>query len=53
LHAIAAPGAWLVASGLLAEREDEALLTLAAGGFAPRRILREGQWIAVLAERTP
>lgn len=48
---IAAPGAWLVASGLLAEREDEALLTLAAGGFAPKRILREGQWIAILCER--
>lgn len=50
LAALAAPGAWLVASGLLAEREDEALLTLAAGGFAPRRVLREGQWIAVLCE---
>lgn len=53
LHGLAAPGAWLVASGLLAEREDEALLTLATGGFTPRRLLREGQWIAVLCERTP
>jgi len=53
MRASAAPGAWLVASGLLAEREDEALLSLAAGGFAPRRILREGQWIAVLCERAP
>lgn len=52
LHRIAAPGAWLVASGLLLEREDEALLTLAAEGFAPKRILREGQWIALLCERT-
>ena len=52
LHAIAAPGAWLVASGLLAEREDEALLTLAAGGFRPLRILREGQWIAILCEKS-
>lgn len=51
MHRIAAPGAWLVASGLLAEREDEALLTLASEGFAPRRILREGQWIAILCER--
>lgn len=50
IHRIAAPGAWLVASGLLAEREDEALLTLAAGGFRPVRALREGQWIAVLCE---
>ena len=53
LHATAAPGAWLVASGLLLEREDEALLTLAAGGFRPLRILREGQWLAVLCERVP
>jgi len=48
-----APGAWLVASGILAEREDEALVSLAAGGFMPRRVEREGDWIAVLCERTP
>jgi ribosomal protein L11 methyltransferase len=53
LFGIAAPGAWLVASGLLAEREDEALLVLTTGGFRPKRLLREGQWIAVLCERTP
>lgn len=52
LHRIAAPGAWLVASGLLAEREDEALLTLASAGFAPRRMVREGQWVAILCEQT-
>ena len=51
LYDVTASGAWLVASGLLAEREDEVLLTLAAGGFQPVRILREGQWIAVLCER--
>lgn len=51
LSRIAAPGAWLVASGLLAEREDEALLTLVSAGFAPKRLVREGQWIAILCER--
>lgn len=51
LAALSAPGGWLVASGILAEREDEALVTLVAGGFAPKRVLREGQWIAILCER--
>lgn len=48
---IAAPGGWLVASGILATQEDEALLSLASGGFRPKRVLREGEWIAILAER--
>lgn len=50
---IAAPGAWLVASGILAERTDEALVSLAAHGFRPLKVLKEGEWIAVLAERDP
>ncbi|HEX9009032.1 MAG TPA: 50S ribosomal protein L11 methyltransferase [Holophagaceae bacterium] len=50
---IAAPGAWLVASGILAERTDEALLSLATHGFRPGKVVREGEWIAVLAEREP
>ncbi len=49
---VAAPGGWLVASGILAERTDEALVSLAAHGFTPRQVLQEGEWIAVLAERS-
>jgi ribosomal protein L11 methyltransferase len=50
---IAAPGALLVASGILAERQDEALIGLACQGFRPLRVVREGAWIAVLAQRLP
>ena len=49
---VAAPSAWLVASGILAERTDEALVSLVAHGFKPVKVLKEGEWIAVLAERT-
>lgn len=48
---IAAPGAWLVASGILAERQDEALVSLAIHGFKPLKVVQEGVWIALLAER--
>jgi ribosomal protein L11 methyltransferase len=48
---VAAPGGWLVASGILAERTDEALVSLVAAGFRPIEVKREGEWIAVLAER--
>jgi ribosomal protein L11 methyltransferase len=47
------PGGWLVASGILAERADEALVSLASHGFRPLKVLQEGEWIAVLAERDP
>ena len=50
---IAAPGGWLVASGILAERTDEALVSLATHGFRPEKVVREGEWIAVLAVREP
>jgi ribosomal protein L11 methyltransferase len=53
MAAVAAPGAWLVASGILAAQEDEALVSLAAGGFMPRRVEREGDWIALLCEQIP
>jgi ribosomal protein L11 methyltransferase len=53
MEAVAAPGGWLIASGILAERTDEALLSLVAHGFKPEKVLREGEWIAVLAERVP
>lgn len=47
------PGGWLVASGILAERQDEALVSLAAHGFRPLEMRQEGAWIAILAERAP
>ncbi|WP_243302602.1 50S ribosomal protein L11 methyltransferase [Geothrix oryzisoli] len=49
----AAPGGWLVASGILAERTDEALVSLVSHGFKPEKVLKEGEWIAVLATREP
>ena len=51
MAAVAAPGGWLVASGILAERTDEALVSLTTHGFRPVRVAQEGEWIAVLAER--
>ena len=48
---VAAPGGWLVASGILAERTDEALVSLVSHGFSPKKVLKEGEWIAILAER--
>ena len=53
MAAIAAPGGLLVASGILAERQDEALVSLAAYGFRPLRVAQEGAWIAILAQRLP
>ena len=50
---IAAPGALLVASGILAERQDEALISLAAYGFRSLKVVTEGAWIAILAEKLP
>jgi ribosomal protein L11 methyltransferase len=50
---VSAPGGWLVASGILAERTDEALVSLASHGFRPLKVLKEGEWIAILAERDP
>ena len=50
---VAAPGGWLVASGILAERTDEAMVSLTTHGFRPQKVLQEGEWIAILAERVP
>jgi ribosomal protein L11 methyltransferase len=50
---VAAPGGWLIASGILAERTDEALLSLMTQGFKPEKVLKEGEWIAILATRVP
>ena len=48
---LAAPGGWLLASGILAARTDEALVSLVTHGFKPEKVLKEGEWIAVLAVR--
>jgi ribosomal protein L11 methyltransferase len=53
IAALTAPGGRLVASGILAERQDEALVSLAAYGLRPLRVVREGAWIAILAQRLP
>jgi len=50
---IAAPGGWLIASGILAIRQDEALLSLSLQGFRPVKVVQEGEWIAILARRNP
>jgi ribosomal protein L11 methyltransferase len=50
---VAASGGWLIASGILAERTDEALVSLASHGFKPEKVLEEGEWIAILAIREP
>ncbi len=50
---IASPGSWLVASGILADRQDEALVSLATEGFRPLRVVQEGAWVAILCERLP
>ena len=34
-----------------AERTDEALVSFASHGFKPEKVLKEGEWIAVLAVR--
>lgn len=46
-----AKGGRLIASGILAEREDEAFLSLAMAGLRLLEVKREGAWIAVLAEK--
>lgn len=48
---ITEPGGWLIASGILTECQDEALVSLAAYGFKPLKMLTEGAWVAILAER--
>lgn len=46
-----AKGGRLIASGILAEREDEAFLSLTLAGLHLLKVKREGAWIAILAER--
>jgi ribosomal protein L11 methyltransferase len=42
------PGAWLVASGIIAEREAEASGPLEAQGFRTERRLQRGDWVTLL-----
>ena len=48
---VAANGGWLIASGILAEHTDEALVSLVSHGFRPEKVVKEGEWIAILAIR--
>jgi ribosomal protein L11 methyltransferase len=48
---VAAKGGWLVASGILAARQDEALVSLSLNGFRPVKVVQEGEWVAILARR--
>ncbi|MDR1841472.1 MAG: 50S ribosomal protein L11 methyltransferase [Holophagales bacterium] len=45
-----APGGCLIASGILTERQDEALLSLTLSDLKPIKLISEGEWIAVLAQ---
>jgi ribosomal protein L11 methyltransferase len=46
---ISTPGGLLVASGILADNKDEALISLVINKFNPIRITQDGNWIAILA----
>jgi ribosomal protein L11 methyltransferase len=45
-----APNGYLIASGILADRQDEALLSLAINGLKPIKTAVEGEWVAILAQ---
>ncbi len=47
------PGAWLIASGIIAEREAEAAVPLAAQGFTTERRLQQGDWVTFLCRKEP
>jgi ribosomal protein L11 methyltransferase len=44
-----ATNGYLIVSGILADRQDEALLNLAVSGLKPIKATQEGGWIAILA----
>ena len=46
---ISKEGGLLIASGILAKQQDEALISLTINGFKPVRIEKSGDWIAILA----
>jgi ribosomal protein L11 methyltransferase len=43
-----APGGTLIASGIIAEREDEVVAAFVAAGLAPVERLQEGDWVALI-----
>ncbi len=45
------PGGTLVVSGIIEDRYDEVALALAASGLTLVDLLREGDWVAIVAER--
>ncbi|CAA9273582.1 MAG: Ribosomal protein L11 methyltransferase [uncultured Chloroflexi bacterium] len=47
------PGAWLIASGIIAEREAEAADALVAAGFTIERREQRSDWLALLCRRDP
>lgn len=51
LAAALAPGGTLVASGIIEERYEEVALALAAAGLGIADLLREDDWVAIVAER--
>jgi ribosomal protein L11 methyltransferase len=53
LAAALRPGAWLVASGIIADREAEATGPLAANGFRIERRLTRGDWVTLLCRLSP
>jgi ribosomal protein L11 methyltransferase len=44
------PKGYLIASGIMADRLDEALLTLAIHGLKPIKVAAEGEWVAILTQ---
>jgi ribosomal protein L11 methyltransferase len=45
------PGGALVASGIIEDRYEEVALALAAEGLKLTDLLREGDWVAIVAEK--
>jgi ribosomal protein L11 methyltransferase len=46
-----APGGHIVTSGIMAERQEEALLSLALHDLKPIKLMGEGEWVAILAAK--
>jgi len=51
MAAALAPGGLLIASGIIAEREEEVATAFAAAGLAPREHRQEGDWVALVYAR--
>jgi ribosomal protein L11 methyltransferase len=51
MAAAMAPGAFLVSSGIIIDREDEVALALAAAGLTQIERHREGEWVALVHQK--